>query len=484
MNKRLVIRLQGSILLIEALAMLPSLLIALYFGDEGDAMAFVKTIGLILLVAIPMHFLSRPDVTNLRAREGFVAVALAWLMLSVFGALPFLFSGVFDRFVDAFFETVSGFTTTGASVLTQFEGAPRGIMFWRSFTHWIGGMGVLVLTLALIPQMTGRASHLARAESPGPSFSKVLPKMGDTAKILYLIYGALTVLLFVLLVVIGKMSLYDAAIHAMSTAGTGGFSSHGQSIAAFNSPIVDVIVTIFMLIFGVNFALYYRLITGDFRSFFKSEELRWYIGIVTISILAVSLIILPQYGSFFTALRYGSFQVCTIISTTGFMTADFALWPVAAQMILLLLMLIGSCAGSTAGGIKVVRVALLSKTIKREISHTIQPRKIEVVHFEGKGVDNKMLSQIAVFISAYLALIFLGTLLVSLDGKYDLLSHFTAALTCVSNVGPGLNAVGPTCNFAGYSPFAKYVLSLLMLCGRLELFPIYVLFHPAVWRRG
>lgn len=483
MNTRLVIRLQGSILLIEAAAMLPSLLVALIYGD-GDAMAFVQTIALILLIALPMHFFARPNERNLRAREGFVAVALAWVLLSVFGALPFLFGGLFTRFEDAFFEAVSGFTTTGASVLTQFEGAPKGIMFWRSFTHWIGGMGVLVLTLALLPQMSGRTSHLARAESPGPSFSKVLPKMGDTAKIMYVIYGVLTLLQFVLLILVSGMSVYDAAIHAMGTAGTGGFSCYGSSIAAFDSVSADVIITIFMIVFGINFALYYRLLIGDVKGFFKSEELHWYIGIVAVSMISISLIILPQYSNFFTALRYGSFQVSSIISTTGFMTADFELWPNAAKMILLLLMFIGSCAGSTAGGMKVVRIALMTKTVKREISRTFQPRKVQVVRFEGKGVEETMLAQVAVFVVAYIALVLIGAFAVSLEGKYDMISNITASLTCVSNVGPGLGMLGPTQNFAGYGPFAKYVLSLLMLCGRLELFPILVLFHPGVWRKG
>lgn len=483
MNKRLVIRLQGSILLIEALAMLPSLMISLFYGD-GDATAFLKTIALILVFALPMHFLARPRETNLRAKEGFVTVGLAWVLLSVFGGLPFIFSGLLPRFVDAFFEAVSGFTTTGATVLNQFDSAPRGVMFWRSFTHWIGGMGVLVLTLALLPQMTGRTSHLARAESPGPSFSKVLPKMGDTAKIMYLIYGALTFLQFILLVFVGRMSLFDAAIHAMSTAGTGGFSNYGSSVAAFDSVAVDVIITIFMVAFGINFALYYRLMIGDFKSIFRNEELRWYLCIVIFSITTVTLLILPQYGNVFTALRYGSFQIASIISTTGFVTADFELWPTAAKMLILLLMFIGSCAGSTAGGIKVIRIKLMSKNISREISKTFQPRKVQVVHLDGKGVDNTMLSQISLFISAYLILTLLGSFVVSLDGRYDLFSNLSASITCVSNVGPGFGAVGPTQNFSGYSVFSKFVFSILMLCGRLELFPILVLFHSDVWRKG
>lgn len=483
MNTRLVIWLQGSILLIEAVAMLPALAIALIYGD-GDALSFVYTIALILAVALPMRFFANPRERNLRAREGFVAVGLAWGVLSIFGALPFVFSGVLPRFEDAIFETVSGFTTTGATVMTAIDGAPRGIMFWRSFTHWIGGMGVLVLTLALLPQMTGRAAHLARAESPGPSFSKVLPKMGDSAKILYVIYGVLTFVQFILLMVISKMSVYDAAIHALGTAGTGGFNNYSNSVAAFDSVSAEIIITVFMTIFGINFALFYRLLIGDFKSFFKSEELHWYLGIVLFGMLGISLLILPQYGDFFTALRYGSFQVSSIISTTGFVTADFDLWPTAAKMILLLLMFIGSCAGSTAGGMKVVRIVLLSKSVKREVSRTFQPRKVQVVRFEGKGVDENMLAQISIFAVAYVALVLLGAFAVSLEGKYDVISNITASLTCVSNVGPGLSQLGPTMNFSGYGPFAKCVLSLLMLCGRLELFPILVLFHPSVWRRG
>ncbi len=483
MNTRLVIRLQGSILLIEAAAMLPSLLIALIYGD-GDALAFVYTIAIMLVVALPMHLFSHPKEQNLRAREGFVVVALAWILLSLFGALPFMFGGLFTRYEDAFFEAVSGFTTTGASVLNQFDGAPRGIMFWRSFTHWIGGMGVLVLTLALLPQMTGRTSHLARAESPGPSFSKVLPKMGDTAKIMYIIYGVLTLVQFLLLMFVSGMSAYDAAIHAMGTAGTGGFSNYGSSVAAFDSVSADVIITIFMFVFGVNFALYYRLLIGDFKSFFKSEELHWFLGIVVFAIVAISLLIMPQYGNFFTALRYGSFQVCSISSTTGFVTADFELWPVAAKMILLLLMFIGSCAGSTAGGMKVVRIALLSKNVTREIGRTFQPRKVKVVRFENKGVEENMLAQISVFCLAYVMLVLLGAFAIALEGRHDIISNLTASLTCVSNVGPGFGAVGPTQNFSAYGPFAKIVLSLLMLCGRLELFPILVLFHPGVWRKS
>lgn len=482
MNKRLIVRLLGAILLIEACAMLPSLALALIFGD-GDALALLFTIGILLVPGLPAWLLSRPAGTNLRAREGVIVVGLAWILLSVFGALPFVFSGMIPNYIDALFEAVSGFTTTGATVLTDFDGLPRGVMFWRSFTHWIGGMGVLVLTLAILPQMTGRTSHLVRAESPGPSLSKIVPKMGDSAKILYLIYGVLTVIEFAALIIAG-MNPYDAAIHAMGTAGTGGFSNYGASVGAFESPAIEIIITCFMVLFGVNFALFYRVLTGNWREAARSEELHWYLGIFGASVLFITLMILPQYGHFFTALRFGSFQVASIMSTTGFATADFNLWPLAVRALIVLLMFIGSCAGSTAGGLKVVRVALLYKLSRREVRHNFQPRKVQVVRFEGKGVEERQLTQVLVFFFVYLLLIFGGMFLLTLEGRFDIETNLTAALTCVSNVGPGLASVGPMENFAGYGPFAKLVLSMLMLAGRLELFPILLLFHPSVWRRG
>lgn len=482
MNIKLVVRILGAILLIEALAMAPSLVMAFGFGD-GDAQAFLYTIGILLVIGLPAWLFAKPREGNLRAREGFVTVALAWLLLGAFGALPFVLSGVIPNYVDALFETVSGLTTTGATVMTALEKKPRGLMFWRSFTHWIGGMGVLVLTLALLPKMTGRTSHLARAESPGPSFSKIVPKMGDSAKILYIIYAVLTVFNWIALLFAG-MSPYDAAIHAMGTAGTGGFSNYSMSVGHFNSAAVDLVTTGFMVLFGVNFALFYRVLTGGWRDVFKSEELKWYLGIFGASTVLISLIILPQYGNVFTALRYGSFQVSTIMSTTGYATADFNLWPQAAKMLLVLLMFVGASAGSTAGGIKVVRMALLLKLGRREIRHAFQPRKVQVVRFEGKGVEDSLLGQVAAFFSVYVLLILLGAFLISLEGLYDFETNLTAAITCVSNVGPGMGAVGPMGNFAGYGPFAKIVLTVLMLCGRLELFPILALFHPAIWRKA
>ena len=482
MNKRLVLRLLGAILLIEALAMAPSLAISFLYGD-GDALALLSSMALLAALGFPAWRFAHPREQNLRAREGFLVVALSWVLLSAFGALPFVISGLIPNYIDAFFEAVSGFTTTGATLMGNFDGLPRGVMFWRSFTHWIGGMGVLVLTLALLPQMTGRSSHLVRAESPGPSLSKIVPKMGDTAKILYLIYGVLTVIELAALIIAG-MSPYDAAIHAMGTAGTGGFSNYGSSVGAFDSAVIDAIITFFMVLFGINFALFYRVLGGGWRDALRSEELRWYLALFAGSTLFVSLMILPQYGTFLNALRYGSFQVATIMSTTGYATADFNLWPQAVKALIVVLMFIGSCAGSTAGGIKVVRVGILCKLGCREVRRTFQPRKVQVVRFEGKGVEENRLTQVSAFFFVYVLLVLAGMFLVSLEGLYDLETNFTAVLTCISNVGPGLGHVGPVENFSGYGPFAKVVLSLLMLAGRLELFPILVLFHPSAWRKG
>ena len=481
MNVKLLLHVLGAILLVEAAALVPSLAIAIGYG-EGDAMAFVWTILLLNAVGAPMRLFVKAEQTNLRAREGFLAVSLSWVLLSVFGALPFVFSGVIPNFVDALFESVSGFTTTGATIMTQIEGQPHGVMFWRSFTHWIGGMGVLVLTLALLPQMSGRTSHLVRAESPGPTLSKIVPRMGDTAKILYLIYGVLTVIEFLLLMLAG-MNAYDAAIHALGTAGTGGFSNYAASVGHFNSAWIDAIITLFMVLFGVNFVIYYKMLLRDWQDIRANEELRWFLAIFLGATAIITLTLLPEEGNLFTALRYSSFQVASIISTTGYATANYDLWPLTARMLILVLLFFGSCAGSTAGGMKICRIGMLSKQAVREVRHTIQPRKAMVVRFEGKAVDEGVLRQMATFACIYVALILLGGFLLSLENRYDMMTNFSAALTCVSNVGPGFGAVGPAGSFAGYGPFGKLLASFLMLAGRLEIFPMLALFHPAMWRK-
>ena len=480
MNVKLLLRILGAILLVEAAAMLPALLLAVGYGD-GDAMAFLLPMLLLILIGAPLRLLKAKQ-TNLRAREGFLVVSLSWILLSVFGALPFVFSGMIPNFVDALFESVSGFTTTGATMMTQIEGNPHGVMFWRSFTHWIGGMGVLVLTLALLPQMSGRTSHLVRAESPGPTLSKIVPRMGDTAKILYAIYGVLTLVNFLALWAAG-MGPYDAALHALGTAGTGGFSNYAASIGHFQSPLVNWITTVFMLVFSVNFALYYKALIGDWRGALKSEELRWFLGIYGVITLVTTLAILPETGSIFTALEHGAFQVASLMSTSGYATQDFNLWPIAARMVLFIALFTGGCAGSTAGGMKICRVGMLWKQGAREIRRTIQPRKVQLVRFEGKPVEEDTLHQVAVFFFMYMLLIVLGGALLSLEGKADFQTNLTAALTCVSNVGPGLGDVGPAGGFSGYGPFGKLLACFLMLAGRLEIFPMLALFHPAMYRK-
>ena len=479
MNIRLVFSLIGKLLLIEGGLMMPSLAVAVFFRG-GDVWAFVATIALTLLIGGVMARAARPRVQELRAREGFIIVALAWIFLSLFGALPYVLSGAIPHIVDAFFESVSGFTTTGASILTDIESLPKGVLFWRSFTHWIGGMGVLVFTLAITPKITGRTSHLMRAESPGPTMSKLLPRMGDTAKLLYVIYFVLSLLLLICLLLAG-MNFYDACIHTFSTAGTGGFSNMNASVGAFGSPLIEWIIAVFMVIFGVNFAVYFRIAIDGWRKGTRDEELRVFLGIVLTAMAVITLNILPGYGgNIAKALRDAVFQVASVVSTTGFMTADFAAWPALSQALIVVLMFIGSCAGSTAGGLKVIRVLLLGKNMMREITRSFQPRRVQVVKLDGKVVAEETLNQVGIFFFAYLVLLLAGTVLVCADGV-SFTTGFTAALTTLSNVGPGLDGVGPTQNFAGFSTPVKLVLSFLMLCGRLEIFPMLVLFNPRAW---
>ena len=483
MNRKLIIRVLGALLCIEAVAMLPAAILALVYRD-GDFRAMAASLGITLIPGLCMLLLPRLERdSHLRLKEGFIIVALGWLVLSFCGALPYVFSGALPFLHDAFFEAVSGFTTTGASVVTRFEGFPRGVMFWRVTTHWIGGMGVLVLTLALLPKLTGRTSHLVLAESPGPSLSKLVPKTGESAKILYKLYIALTAAEFVALLCCG-LSPYDAALHSFSTAGTGGFSNYGASIAAFDSPAVEIVISVFMFLFGVNFALYYRFLIGErFRAFWRDEEFRWYLFFCVLFILLVTFFNLPFYGNFLTSLRYGSFEILTTMSTTGFVTADFSQWPVASHMVILLAMCIGSCAGSTAGGVKVIRVNMLFKLSRRAIRSAGQPKKVEVIRLDGRAVPESTLSQVTLFALMYTMLVLLGAFLLSLGGRFDLLTHLTASLTCVSNVGPGFGAVGPVYNFADYGIFEKLVLSLLMLFGRLELLPMFFLFTRSAWHK-
>jgi trk system potassium uptake protein TrkH len=483
MNRRLIIRVLGAILLVEAAAMIPALLVSLVYND-GDTAVLGLSILIVSFIGTLMMMLPPPlPGSHLRLKEGFIITALGWILMSLCGALPFFISGIYPRFEDAFFEAVSGFTTTGASVLTRFEGFPHGIMLWRATTHWVGGMGVLVLTLALLPKLTGRTAHLVKAESPGPSLSKLVPQTGKTAKILYSLYIGMTLLEFISLLLCG-VNPYDAVIHTFGTAGTGGFSNFGDSVRHFDSVAVDTVISIFMFMFGCNFALYYKLLFGEgFRAFFRDEEFCWYLCIGVTFILLITLFNLPVYGNFFTSLRYGSFQVLSVMSTTGFVTADFNLWPVASQMLLIITMFIGACAGSTAGGMKVIRINLIAKMSRRNIQMTGNPKRMDVIRLDGKAVDDGILSQVAQFALMYVALVLLGAFVISLEGKFDLTTNLSAALTCVSNVGPGLGAVGPTENFASYGILGKLVLSFLMLFGRLELLPMFILFTRSAWRK-
>ncbi len=477
MNKRLIIRLLGSILLIEAMAMVPALVIALIYGD-GDAPALLWSIGLLILCGSPMKYLSRPVYNDLRAREGILCVALSWVLLAVFGAFPFLFSGVIPNYVDAFFEAVSGFTTTGASIISNVDGLPRGVMFWRSFTHWIGGMGVLVFLLAIVPMSGGSHFNLMRAESPGPSVGKLVPKVKSTAQILYLIYLAMTVIQVIVLL-LADMPVFDALTITFGTAGTGGFGIKADSMASY-SPAIQWIVTIFMILFGVNFNAYYWLIFGKVKKAFGMEEVRWYFLIILVSIAIIFVDLLSRFGAF-EALTHAAFQVGTIITTTGYATDDFNLWSSTSKTVLVLLMFIGACAGSTGGGIKVSRIVILFKAWVRELRSHIHPRSVRTVNFEGKPLEPDVLRTTLVYLSVYVFLFAGAVLLISTDG-FDMTTNFTAVAATINNIGPGLEVVGPVGNFAAFSDFSTWVLILSMLAGRLELFPMLLLLHPKVWK--
>ena len=479
MNYRMIGYLLGIILLIEAALLCLPTAVALIFGESP--FPFLITIGILVLAAI-LPVLFRPKNTRIYAKEGFVIVASAWILMSLFGALPFLFSGAIPNYIDAVFETVSGFTTTGASILTAVEGLPLGILFWRSFTHWVGGMGVLVFMLAILPSDNGRAMHLLRAEVPGPVKDKLVPKMRQTALILYGIYAILTLALIIALLIAG-MPLYDSVVHAFATAGTGGFSVKNASIGAYNNPAAEWIIGIFMIVFGANFNLYFLLIVKRFADFFKNRELRVYLSIVLAATLLITLNTLSYYPTVGTTVRTAFFQVASIVSTTGFGSFNYNLWPSFSKSILLLLMLTGACASSTAGGLKVSRVMLMFKNIFRSIKQVVMPRSVNVVRQEGEVIPERTLHATANYVTIYFVMIVFMTLLVSLD-SFDFETNISAVLACINNVGPGFSVVGPAGNFAGFSYFSKIVLSFTMLAGRLELLPILILFSPTLWKKN
>lgn len=467
----------GRILWTEAVLLLLPALTALLYGES--AIPYLIPILLLLLAGLP--FRKRPKQMALYARDGFVIVALAWILMSAFGALPFLFSGQIPSFADAFFETVSGFTTTGATILTEVESLSQGLLFWRSFTHWIGGMGVLVFVMAVLPMTDGHGMHLLRAEMPGPSVGKLVSRMSDTAKILYSIYLVMTLVEIVLLL-LGGMPLFDACIHSFGSAGTGGFSSKNLSVGAYQNAYFDIVIGIFMLLFGVNFNLYYFLLVRRFREVLHSEELWAYAAIVAASVLAIAVDILHMYDSFAQSLRYSFFQVSSIITTTGYATADFNLWPTFSKGILVVLMFIGACAGSTGGGIKVARIVILAKTSWGDMRKMLHPNAITTTRFEGKALTDKHIRSVHLFLTVYLLVFTASFLLLCLE-RFDLVTTFTALTACINNIGPGLEVVGPMGNFSPFSWWAKLLLSFNMLVGRLEIFPMLLLFAPSIWTR-
>ena len=477
MNIRMIGFVLGRILLVEAGLLTLPLAVALLYREP--AMPWLITMAALVVCGALLSF-RKPERTALYAMDGFAAVALVWLLMSAFGALPFVLSGDILHYVDAFFETVSGFTTTGASILPAVEPLSRGSLFWRSFTHWVGGMGVLVFVMAILPMSDGHTMHILRAEMPGPTAGKLVSRMSDTAKILYGIYFVMTAVM-ILLLVLGGMDLFDACIHAFGTAGTGGFSSRNASVGAYNSAYIDIVTGIGMLAFGVNFNLYFFLLVRRFREVLRSEELWVYLGIVAASTAAIAANILSLYDSVGTALRHTFFQVSSVITTTGYATVDFGQWPVFSKTVLVLLMFVGGCAGSTAGGLKVTRIVTLAKAAVMDMRKMLHPNAVINVRMEGRALPEKQVRGVQAYLSIYIRILCGSWLLLSLAG-FDELTTFTSVVTCINNVGPGLNMVGPTGNFSFFAPWAKLLLSFDMLAGRLELFPMLLLFTPSIWR--
>ncbi len=479
MNYRMVVFVLGRIFLVEAAMMLLPMVCSAIYGEWYMLPAFLLPAVILLLLGLAAS-LRTPKNTTIYARDGLAIVALVWVLMSAFGALPFVISGEIPAFADAFFEMVSGFTTTGSTILIDVEALSHGALFWRSFSHWVGGMGVLVFAMAVLPMTDGRAMHLMRAEVPGPTCGKLSSKLSDSAKILYGIYFAMTAVEVVFLCA-GGMSLYESLIHSFGTAGTGGFSCRGLSIGAYQNPYFEWVIGIFMLLFGINFNLYYFILMRHFREAFGSEELRAYLGIVLFSTVTIAANILSMAGSVGEAVRTAFFQVSSIITTTGYATTEFNLWPTYSRILLLLLMFVGGCAGSTAGGLKVSRVIIFFKAARQDLNKMLHTHAVTTIRFEGKPLDEKTLQGVHNYFNVYMLLVMLSTVLVSLDG-FDLITTFTAVITCLNNVGPGMELVGPMGNFSQFSDPVKYLLSFDMLAGRLELYPMLALFAPRLWR--
>ena len=479
MNKRKIVSFIGRIILIEAALMVLPLLVALYYGD-GDAWAFAVTILTALIPGVLMARVRQSD-RRLSSRDGYFIVAVTWIIISLIGAMPLYMAGGFRSYWSALFEIASGFSTTGASVLEEPALLGHGVLFWRSFTHWIGGMGVLVFVLMVMPMENDNSMHLVRAEVPGPTAGKLVPRMRTTSMILYGIYAAMTMILLVLLL-LGGMPLFDSFCMAFGTAGTGGFAVSSAGVAGYHSAYIEVLLGIFMLLFGVNFNVYHLLLLGKVKDALKSEEVKAYLGIVITATVLISINTFSRVTGLGTTVRNAFFQVASIITTSGFATVDFNFWPEFSKHTLVLLMIIGACAGSTGGGFKISRLIILLKAMMAEVRHIITPKAINPVRIDGKPIDKETLNSTRIYAAAYLILICLFTWILSLDGK-DLTTNVTAVLSCFNNIGPGLGGVGPMNNFGIYSDWAQVLLSLCMLTGRLEIFPMLLLFGRSMHTR-
>lgn len=481
MNLILTLRILGALLLFLAATLLTPLPFSFYYGD-GAWSAFFSS-ALVCAGCGAVLFLACRSSKDLSLREGFAVVTFGWTVFAVFGALPYVLSGAIVSPLDAVFETMSGFTTTGSTILTEIESLPRSLLFWRSLTHWIGGMGIIVLSLAILPMLGVGGMQLFKAEVPGPTADRLRPRIQDTAKMLWGVYFLLT-MLETLLLMFGGMSFFDSLCHSFATLATGGFSTRNASIAAYDSSYVDYVVSLFMILAGVNFALHFQVLRGRARDFFRSEELQVYLGIICFATLTVMVFnwsggLYPELDD---NLRYSLFQVSSIMTTTGFGTADFELWPVVAQYLLVLLMFVGGCAGSTGGGIKVARILLLFKHAQTQVFRLIHPRAIRLVKLGNKPVDKEVMQSILGFFALFVGIFVIGSLLVAATGM-DLVSAAAAVIACLANIGPGLGTVGPVDNFAHVPDFGKTVLIVCMLMGRLELFTVLVLFFPSFWRK-
>lgn len=476
MNYRMIKYTLGWVLLFEAGFFLVPMITALVYG-ETEFWDFLLSAAF-CMGASGLLLIGKPKSRVLYAREGFVIVSLCWVLLSIFGAFPFVLSGVTDSYVDALFETVSGFTTTGSSIFSSVEDLPNSINIWRNFTHWVGGMGVLVFIMAFLPLSGGQNMHIMKAESPGPSVSKLVPRVRTTALILYVIYLALTVIQFIFLL-FGGMSVFEALNTAFATAGTGGFSIKNDSFASY-SPYLQIVVTVFMLLFSLNFGAYYLILKGKLKDAFSSE-ICTFIGIVAVTVALITLNVHGMFDSVGAALRHVAFTVASIISTTGFATADFNLWPAFSHVLLVSVMFIGACAGSTGGGIKVSRIIILFKGMAKELKSMLHPRRVQKITVDSRSVENDVVRSVNSYIVFYVAIFAASLLVISLD-NYDFTTNFTAVAATINNIGPGLEAVGPTQNFSLFSPLSKLVLCFNMLAGRLELFPMLLLFSPSTWR--